>query len=290
MTALRQRMIEDMQLRNFSQGTQDGYIRYVAQFAAYFGGSPEDLDLEHVRRYQLHLLQDRKLAPESVNQFVSAVRFLYRVTLKRAWPEENFPRPKRPSKLPLIWSCEELIRFFEHIPGIRNRAALMTCYGAGLRVSEAVSLKITDIDSHRRLIRVEQGKGAKDRYAMLSPRLLAVLRHCWRATRPSGEYLFPSWRSNRHMSADSLRAACHDAAVAAGLSRTPTPHSLRHCFATHLLENGADIRIIQVLLGHSSIATTTRYAAVSPRLVAATRSPLDVIETKARQEGRHRTA
>jgi integrase/recombinase XerD len=283
-------MIEDMQLRNYSQGTQDGYIRYVAQFAAYFGRSPEHLDLEDIRRYQLYLLQDRKLAPESVNQFVSALRFLYRVTLKRPWTEESFPRPKRPAKLPPIWSCEELMRFFEHIPGLRNRAALMTCYGAGLRVSEVVRLKITDVDSRRMLIRVEHGQGGKDRYAMLSPRLLAVLRQYWRATRPVSEYLFPSWRSKRPMTAASLRAACHDAAMAAGLRRTPTPHSLRHCFATHLLENGADLRIIQVLLGHSSIMTTTRYAAVSPRLVAATRSPLDVIESKARREARHRMA
>jgi len=288
MTPLRQRMLEDMQLRNFAPGTQQGYIRYVAHFAKYFDRSPEQLDLEAVRQYQLYLLQDRKLSPESVNQYTSAVKFLYLVTLEMPWTQDCFPRALRPYKLPVVLSCEELMRFFDHIPGLMYRAALMTCYGAGLRVSEVVALKATDIDSQRMLIRVEQGKGGKDRYAMLSPRLLAVLRQYWRATRPRGEYLFPSWRANRHLTTDALRTACRDAAMAAGLRKKLTPHGLRHCFATHLLENGTDIRVIQVLLGHSRIDTTARYAAVSPRLVAATVSPLDVLDRKAREQAHRR--
>jgi len=169
---------------------------------------------------------------------------------------------------------------------LKYRAALMTCYGAGLRISEVVALKVTDIDSPRMLIRVEQGKGGKDRYALLSPRLLEVLRRYWRAARPQ-EYLFPSWRANRHLTADSLRTACHDAAQQAGLRKKLTPHTLRHCFATHLLENGTDIRIIQVLLGHSRLETTARYAHVSRHLAAGTVSPLDVLDGKAREQARH---
>lgn len=290
MTPLRQRMLEDMQLRNFAPGTQEGYIRYVAQFAKYFHRSPAELDLEAVRQYQLHLLLEEKLSAESVNSFVSAVRFLYLVTLEMPWTEDSFPRARRPSKLPVVLSADELLHFFQHVPGIKYRAALMTCYGAGLRVSEVVALKLTDIDSSRRLIRVEQGKGAKDRYSMLSARLLQVLRHYWRATQPgysrtanSDGYLFPSWRADRHLTTDSLRTACRDAMREAGLHKKVTPHTMRHCFATHLLENGADIRIIQVLLGHSRIDTTARYAAVSPHLVAATVSPLDVLDRSARE-------
>jgi site-specific recombinase XerD len=172
-----------------------------------------------------------------------------------------------------------MLLFFDHIPGLKNRAALMTCYGAGLRVSEAVALKVSDIDGKRRLIRVEQGKGQKDRYAMLSDRLLMVLRRYYKALRPDpGSWLFPSWRKDRHMSAGTLQLACREAAAHAGLRKKVTVHGLRHAFATHLLEQGADIRIIQVLLGHSDIDTTARYTRVSPQIVAGTVSPLDRLE------------
>lgn len=289
MTPLRQRMIEDMQLRNFAPGTQQNYVRYVAQFAKYFRRSPEHLDLEAVRQYQLHLLNERKLSPESVNVFVSAVRFLYLVTLEMSWSENAFPRPMRPSTLPVVLSCEELMQFFDYVPGLKYRAALMTCYGTGLRVSEVAALKVADIDSSRMLIRVEQGKGGKDRYVPLSPRLLEVLRRYCRAFHPR-EYLFPSWLGSRHLSVASLQDACREAAKRAGLQKKLTPHTLRHCFATHLLENGTDIRIIQVLLGHSRIDTTARYASVSPPLLAATVSPLDVLDRKASEQARLRRA
>ncbi|HSQ51417.1 MAG TPA: tyrosine-type recombinase/integrase, partial [Nitrospiraceae bacterium] len=174
---------------------------------------------------------------------------------------------------------EEVLAFFDHIPSLKYRAALMVCYGAGLRVSEAVALKVSDIDSRRMLLRVEQGKGAKDRYTMLSPRLLDVLRRYWRATRPQN-YLFPSWRTTHHLSAASLQQACREAALRSGISKKVTVHTLRHSFATHLLENGTNMRIIQAALGHSRIETTALYTSVSPRVIGATTSPLDTLDQK----------
>lgn len=275
MTPLRQRMIEDMQLRGMAAATQKQYIAQVANFASYFGLSPEVLDTEAIRQYQLYLINERKVSPESANTFISAVKFLYLTTLELPWTDEYFPRVRRPYNLPVVLSQEEVLAFFDHIPALKYRAALMTCYGAGLRVSEAVALKIADIDSQRNLLRIEQGKGHKDRYAMLSPRLLEVLRRYYRAVRPQGIYLFPSWGKKHHLSSASLEIACREAAIRAGIQKRVTVHSLRHAFATHLLENGADMRIIQVLLGHTRIDTTARYVAVSPQVVAGTVSPLD---------------
>lgn len=276
MTPLRQRMIDDMQLRNLAARTQKNYIAHVAGFAKYFGKSPEELDIEAVRQYQLYLLNQRKLSPESVNQYVSSVKFLYLITLEMPWTNEYFPRVRRAHHLPVVLSQEEVLAFFDHVPSLKYRAALMVCYGAGLRISEAVALRVSDIDSQRGLLRVEQGKGHKDRYAMLSPRLLEVLRRYYRATRPDPQgYLFPSWRKEQHLSTTSLQLACREAALRAHIAKRVTVHTLRHSFATHLLENGTDIRIIQVLLGHSRIDTTARYAAVSPQVVAATVSPLE---------------
>lgn len=289
MTPLRQRMIEDMRVRNLAAGTQVHYLHYVEGFARYFGRSPELLDCEAIHQYLVYLVEERKLSPESVNQCVSALKFLYLTTLEMPWTDEYFPRARRPSKLPVVLSYEEVLAFFDHVPGMKNRAALMTCYGAGLRISEAVALKVSDIDSKRRLIRVEQGKGRKDRYAMLSERLLQALRRYWIAFHPQ-HYLFPSWRENRHMSTTALQIACREAALRSGLRKKVTVHTLRHSFATHLLENGADVRVIQVLLGHERIDTTARYTRVTPQLVAATVSPLDRLDrpVKTKQPGRPR--
>jgi integrase/recombinase XerD len=281
MTPLRQRMIEDMQLRNLTPQTQRSYVHYVAEYARYFNLSPEKLDAEAIHQYLLHLLNERKLSPESVNCCVSALKFVYLETLEMPWATEYFPRAKRPHKLPIVLSQEEMLLFFDHVPGLKNRAALMTCYGAGLRVSEVVALRVSDIDGKRKLIRVEQGKGQKDRYAMLSERLHMVLRRYFKAFHPEGglfdpdEYLFPSWKRDHHMNASSLQLACREAAAHAGLRKKVTVHGLRHAFATHLLEQGTDLRIIQVLLGHSEIDTTARYTRVSPQIVAGTVSPLD---------------
>jgi len=190
------------------------------------------------------------------------------------WTPEYFPRCRRAHKLPVVLSQEEVLAFFDQIPSLKCRAALMTCYGVG----EAVRLLVADIDSQRMLIRIQNGKGAKDRYAMLAPRLLDVLRRYWRAARPTS-FLFPSWRPQRPLSTGSLQLACREAALRAGIHKRVTCHTLRHSFATHLLENGADTRIIQALLGHTRIDTTARYAAVSPQLVAATVSPLDRLDS-----------
>jgi len=282
MTPLRQRMTEDMQLRNFTSATQKNYLHHVTGFADYFNQSPQNLDLEATRQYQLHLLNERKLSPETMNQCMSAIKFLYLTTLEMPWTDEYFPRIRRAHKLPVVLSCEEVLAFFDHVAGLKYRAALMTCYGAGLRVSEAVALTIGDIDSKRMLIRIQQGKGQKDRYAMLSPRLLEVLRRYWRAFHAGSrgpfdphQYLFPSWRKDHPICAASLQIACREAAARSGIAKRVTVHTLRHSFATHLLENGTSIRTIQALLGHSQIETTARYAAVTPKVVAATVSPLD---------------
>lgn len=299
MTPLRQRMTEDMQLRNLSAGTQRAYLHYITGLARFYQTSPEHLSLEEIREYQLYLINERQYSPESVNHFVASAKFLYNVTLETPWPEDALPRCRVPYKLPVVLSTVEVEEFFQHVCTIRYRAALMTAYGAGLRVSEVVSLQVGDIDSRRMLIRVRQGKGKKDRYAMLSPRLLEVLRCWWRCQHPAGQrhktapedWLFPGWRKGRHMNAKSLQDVCREAARAAGLTKRVTVHTLRHSFSTHLLENGADIRIIQALLGHSRIETTARYAQVSPQVVAATVSPLDNLDRKTRRpsQGKRRS-
>jgi integrase/recombinase XerD len=279
MKPLRKRMIEDMQLRNLAPATQKNYLHYVTDFAAFFDRSPDELDLEAVREYELYLLNEKKISPESINTFVTAVKFLYLETLEMPWGSEQFPRVRRPHRLPVVLSHEEVIQFFDYVPSLKYRAALMTCYGAGLRISETVSLKVSDIDSQRMLLRVDQAKGNKDRYSMLSPRLLEVLRVWWRVARPK-EWLFPGWRTNHHITSTSVQVACREAAMRSGLKKRITPHTLRHSFATHLLENGTDIRVIQVLLGHSQIDTTARYTAVSPQVVGSTLSPLDQLDRK----------
>lgn len=278
MTPLRKRFIEDMQLRGLASTTQRSYVHYVADFAKFYDTSPAHLDLEAVRQYELHLLHERKLSPESINTFVSATQFLYLVTLEMPWGKECFPRVRRPDKLPVVLSQEEVSRFLEQVAGLKHRAALMLCYGAGLRISEAVAVQVTDIDSKRNVIRIAQGKGNKDRYVMLSPRLLAVLRAYFRAARPPKDgYLFPSWREGRHMTSSALAVACRNAAQRSGIPKRITAHTLRHSFATHLLENGTDTRVIQVLLGHSRIETTARYTRVGAQVVAGTPSPLDAL-------------
>jgi integrase/recombinase XerD len=193
------------------------------------------------------------------------------------WGAGSFPRVRRGHRLPVVLSAAEVSRFFSCVTGLKYRAALMTCYGSGLRISEAIALRVSDIDSKRMLLRVEQGKGRKDRYTLLSPGLLAVLRSYFRAARPTG-YLFPSWREGHHICAGTLGGACTEAAKQSGIAKHITAHTLRHSFATHLLENGTDTRVIQVLLGHSSIETTARYAQVSAKVIAGTPSPLDLLK------------
>jgi integrase/recombinase XerD len=277
MTILRQRMTEDMQVRNLSPHTQASYLQQVSLFARYFCTSPELLTPEHIRTYQLYLTNEKKLATNSIHTAVAALRFLYRVTLKKEWTfGEDIPLPKKPQKLPVVLSPEEVVHFLGCVGCGKHRVILTTCYAAGLRISEAVRLKAAAIDSVRMVIRVEQGKGRKDRYVMLSPMLLEILRHHWRAVRPK-EWLFPGSRDDRPITKDAVEAACQKAHRLARLSKPVTPHSLRHAFAVHLLESGTDLRTIQLLLGHRSLATTAKYLRIATSKVCATSSPLDLL-------------
>jgi len=277
MTPLRQRMLEDMQIRNLSSNTQRAYIENVARFARYFGRSPADLGPEEIRTYQVYLVRERKLAPSSVEIAVCALRFLYKVTLKKPWCfDDLIPAPNKPRRLPVVLSPDEVVRFLESITHPGHRAILTTCYAAGLRVSEAVHLRPTDIDSRRMVIRVEQGKGQRDRYVMLSPTLLVVLRDWWRAQRPTS-WLFPGDHPSQPITSHTVREACQRAHRRSRLTKPVTPHALRHAFAVHLLEAGTDVRTIQLLLGHRSLETTARYLRIATTKVCATASPLDLL-------------
>jgi integrase/recombinase XerD len=277
MTVLRQRMTEDMQLRNLALNTQLSYLQQVSCFARHFGKSPAELGENEIRAYQVYLTNEKKLSASSIHTAVAALRFLYKVTLKRDWTVEAIlPFPKKPQKLPVVFSPEEVQRFLASVESIKHRAILTTCYGAGLRISEAVRLKPAAIDSQRMVIRVEQGKGQKDRYVMLSTTLLDMLRSYWRAVRPE-EWLFPGDRPDEPITRKAVGDACRKAHLRSGLSKPVTPHSLRHAFAVHLLEAGTDVRTIQLLLGHRSLATTARYLRIATSKVCGTASPLELL-------------
>ncbi|HEY6369957.1 MAG TPA: site-specific integrase [Candidatus Sulfotelmatobacter sp.] len=277
MTTLRQRMADDMQVRNMSPHTRASYLLQVSQFARYFGKSPDKLGPEDVRTYQVYLTNERKLAPGSIHVAVAGLRFFYRVTLKKEWTfREVLPLPKKPQKLPVVLSREEVLHFLGCVERIKHRVILTTCYAAGLRISEAVRLKPTAIDSRRMVIRVVQGKGQKDRYVMLSAKLLQILRSYWKAVHPR-DWLFPGGHPGQPITKDAVGNACKKAHRASGLTKPVTPHSLRHAFAVHLLESGTDVRTIQLLLGHRSLATTARYLRIATTKVCATSSPLDLL-------------
>ena len=272
---LRRRMIEDMTIRNLSPRTQEGYIRTVKRFAAFLGRSPDTATAEEVRRYQAHLAASRVGVPTR-NHTVSGLRFLFKVTLGRSEIDSHMRIARESRKLPVILSPEEVARFLDAAPGpgLKYKAALSVAYGAGLRVSEVVALKVSDIDSGRMLIRVEQGKGRKDRYVMLSPQLLELLRAWYKEARPRG-WLFPGRNPVQSITTRQLTRACHEAAQAAGIEKRVSPHTLRHSFATHLLEQNVDIRVIQALLGHVKLDTTARYAQVATKIIGEVASPLD---------------
>jgi integrase/recombinase XerD len=253
---LRRRMIDDMTVRNLSPATQRSYVHAVAKFARFFGRSPERLDLEDVRAFQVHLVAGGMSWP-ALNQTVCALRFLYGVTLRQADLPERIAYAREPQKLPVVLSTEEVVRFLEAVPSLKCRAALTTAYAAGLRASEVANLKVADLDSSRMVIRVQQGKGGRDRYVMLSPQLLGILRAYWRLARPP-HWLFPRQDGEHPIHPTTLNAACRTACAAARLGKRVTVHTLRHSFATHLLESGTDIRIIQALLGHRNVNTTAR--------------------------------
>lgn len=275
-SCLRRRMIDDMTLRNLSPATQRSYLHAVAKFSRHFGCSPDQLGLEDVRSFQVHLVSQGISWP-ALNQIVCGLRFFFGVTLDRAEIPERIVYARTPRKLPSILSTDEVVVFLEAVPSLKTRVALTTAYAAGLRASEAVSLKVADIDSRRMVLQVRHGKGAKDRTVMLSAALLSILRSYWRLARP-GDWLFPGRAADKPMDVQVLHAACRSAAKAAGLTKRVSIHTLRHSFATHLLENGTDIRIIQVLLGHSNLSTTARYTHVATSTIARTQSPLDRLD------------
>lgn len=273
LSPLRRRMIEDMSVRNLSPATQRSYVHAVSKFSRFFGRSPDRLSLEDVRTYQVHLVSIG-ISWAGLNQTVCALRFFYGVTLGQSDVPERISYARQPRKLPVVLSADEVVRFLEAVPSLKCRTALTTAYAAGLRAAEATRVKVSDIESDRMMLRIEQGKGAKDRYVMLSQQLLAVLRCYWRLARPA-YWLFPGRDDSRPIDPQVLHAACRSACAAAGLDKRVTVHTLRHSFATHLLESGTDIRIIQVLLGHSNLSTTARYTQVASSTIRHTVSPLD---------------
>jgi site-specific recombinase XerD len=275
MTPLRRRMIEDMQVRNLASETQRAYLGQISKLARHFGTSPERLGLADIRAYQLHLSQ--QLAASSMGVAVAAIRFLYKITLARGWRfEEAIPTCRRPQKLPVVLSQQEVGRFLEAVPSLKHRVILTTCYAAGLRISEAVRLTPDAIDSQRMVIRVAQGKGSKDRYVMLSPRLLDLLRSYWHSAHPK-LWLFPGDVPGQPITIYAVEQFCRKVRREANFAKPVTPHSLRHAFAVHLLEAGADLRTIQLLLGHRSLSTTARYLHLATSKVCATASPLEFL-------------
>ena len=273
MTPLRRKMIEDLQIRQYAPGTQKGYLWCVARFAQHFGRSPDQLGPDDVRAFFVHLVNEAKVSHGMLCRYVSALRFLYKVTLQKPWDPEKIPCPRPEKHLPEIPSREEILRLLGCVPNLKHRAILMTCYAAGLRVSEAVRLKPTDIDSARMVLYVRQGKRRKDRVVPLSKTLLELLRAYYRAVHPR-DWLFPG-RYGRHLSVRVAQHALERARRTSGVKRRMTVHTLRHGFATHLLEAGTNLRTLQLLLGHASLRTTTVYAHVSTRELLAVTSPLD---------------
>jgi integrase/recombinase XerD len=277
MGEVRDRMIEDLRFAGYSASTRRIYLLYAKKFSAYFGRSPEILGETEVRRYLLHLLDERKLSHDAYRQAYSALKFLFTVTLKRPFDIPCLPRQRSPHPLPSVLSGSEVRQLFTTFSSHKYRVVAMTLYGAGLRVSEACRLRSHDIDSRRMLIHVREAKGHKDRFVTLSKRLLETLRVYWRVHRPA-DFLFPGKAMEGYVSAESVRTAVHLAARNAGIKKRVTPHLLRHCFATHLLETGTDIAVIRALLGHKDIRVTTRYTTISKRLLARARMPLDLLE------------
>jgi len=276
---LRQRMIDDMTARRFSEATRRDYVRHVRNFAAFLGRSPDTATSEDLRRFQLHMAQQR-IGGATVNAAVAALRFFCKVTLERPDLVRHLTTVQEPRKAPIVLSQDEVARLLEAAPGLKYKAALSVAYGAGLRVSEVVALKVSDIDSERMTLRIEQGKGQRDRTVMLSPQLLELLRDWWRAARPQA-WLFPGQNPMNPMTARQLCRAVHAAKNLAGIAKRVSPHTLRHSpgfdpgIATHLLEQNVDIRVIQVLLGHAKLETTALYTRVAVNTIRDVKSPLE---------------
>jgi site-specific recombinase XerD len=287
MTRLRKIMLEELERRNYAETTKDCYIRAVEEFARYLNCPPNQLRPEHIREYQAHLFSKKKLAPNTVTQRLAALRFFFVQTLKRPWSAAETPYPKKVFHLPTVLSQEEVARLIDSAAIPFHRILLMTLYATGARRAELARLQISDIDSQRMVVHIRGGKGRKDRDVMLSPKLLLVLRDYWLWRKPK-VWLFPGgrWHTGNHpIESKTIWNACHEAAQRAGLERKVHPHTLRHCFATHLLEAGADLRTIQMLLGHRDLEETTIYLHLSQRHLNATASPLDSLALSVTEKG-----
>jgi site-specific recombinase XerD len=269
-------MLEDLRVRNYALRTQETYIGEVAKFAQHFGKSPDQLEQEDVRRYQVHLVDSKGVSWTSFNQAVCALRFFYRTTLGRDWAVKHIPFAKTPRKLPVVLSRQEVMQLFEKIDNMKHLAMLMLAYSAGLRLSELAHLRVADIDSSRMIIHVHQGKGRKDRILPLSPFVLSILREYWRETKPR-EWLFPGKWADRPITDSSIQKVLGRARATASIKKPVSMHSLRHSFATHHLEAGTDLRTLQLLMGHSHLQTTGRYLHLSTAKLASAKSPLDQI-------------
>src|SRR5271166_1406976 len=270
---LRQRMIDDMTARRVKEKVQKDYVRHVRTFEAFLGRSPDTATRDDLRRFQLHMAQ-QLISAGSINAAIAALRLFFNVTLERPDLVRHLTTVNKPRRAPVVLSQEEVARLLEAAPGLKYKAALSAAYGAGLRVSEVVALKVSDIDSQRMTLRVEQGKGQRDRFVMLSPQLLELLREWWQAARPQA-WLFPGQNPVNPMTARQLGRAVHAAARAAAIKKRVSPHTLRHSFATHLLEQNVDIRVIQVLLGHAKLETTALYTRVAVNTIRDITSPLE---------------
>ena len=271
-------MIQDMTLRNLSPNTQERYLHHAAALAKFHKRSPEEMTCEDVRSYLLYLCEQKKLNPNTRRQAISAFRFLFWTTLARNWTMGHLPLPRIQRKLPVVMSKDEVIKFFQGVVEFKYRVLLMAAYSAGLRISEATALCLTDIDSQKMVIHVRrQTKGGKDRYVMLSERLLEMLRIYWKKAKPK-LWLFPDSTGERPVSVTKVQRKCRDARLRCGIEKQVTPHSLRHSFATHLLEAGTDLRTIQILLGHAQLTTTAIYTHVATEKLASISSPLDDLD------------
>ena len=277
MTALRQRMLEDLQLRNYAPNTIRCYLRCVADFAQHFHTPPDRLGPEHVRAYQHYLAHDRQVSWSSFNQAVCALRFFYHTTLGHKWMLEHIPYPRRQRRLPTILIPADVAAVLVAPRNLKHRAILTTLYATGLRLTELCALRLADLDSQRMVIRIQQAKGHQDRFVMLSPKLLVLLRHYWKAYRPP-QWLFPGRPPTQPIHPASVYEICRQAGAAAHLSVRLHPHLLRHAFATHLLEAGVDLRRIQLLLGHRSLHSTGIYLHMAASMLQATPSPLEVLD------------
>jgi len=278
MGKLHDQMREDLLLKAYSPNTMRSYLRCARHFAKHYMRSPEEMGEEEVRDFLIYLVRDRQASPATLDMYVNALKFLYNITLKRPEVVKGIAHPKRPKTLPAILSPEEILRIFAAIRSVKHKAIIATAYAAGLRISEVCGLRIVDIDSQRKRIHVRSGKGKKDRYVMLGESLLDLLRQYYQKVRPQGEYLFPGHNPQHPICTTAVSQVLRKVVRQTGLTKKVSMHTLRHCFATHLLEAGTDIRILQVLLGHSSIRTTLRYTHITDRLLQKLVSPLDLIQ------------